>query len=85
MPVGGVRQSSQDMAQVSGRVDPATTAAFNDGVQDRAAISGFGFTDEQPVAFSDGGGADGIFHEVVVDLDAAVVEVYAEQLPFAQS
>jgi len=53
------------MAQVSGRVDPATTAAFNDGVQDRAAISGFGFTDEQPIAFPDGGGADGIFYAEV--------------------
>ena len=65
LPVGGMGQSSQYLPQVSSRVDPTTTAAFHDGVQDRAAITGFGFADKQPVALADGSGTDGIFYAEV--------------------
>jgi hypothetical protein len=32
------------------------TAGFNERKEDGAALSGFGFTDEQPVLFANGGG-----------------------------
>ena len=38
-------------------------------------MASIGGTDEEPVLFADGGGSDGISDEVVVDLDATVVEV----------
>jgi hypothetical protein len=75
LPIGGVRQLGEDVAQVSGGIKPAPTAAFDDGVENGATLAGVGLADEQPVLFSEGGGADGIFHQVLVDLDAAIAEV----------
>ena len=81
LPVGGVRQPGEDVAQIGLGVDAATAAAFDDGIKDSAALTGFGFADELPVLFSKGSWADRIFHEVLIDLDVAVIEVDAERGP----
>jgi hypothetical protein len=60
LPVGGMRQAGEDVVQVSVRIESATTARFDDSVQ------------------------DGVFDQVVVDLDASVFEVNAEQGPIVQ-
>lgn len=49
LAVGHVGQARQDFAQVSIRFDAPAPAAFNDGVEDGAAIPGVGLADEQPV------------------------------------
>ena len=58
--------------QVGQRVDAPTAAAFDDGVQDRSALSGFGAPEEHEVFLSDGCRADGVFDEVVVNLDPSI-------------
>ena len=73
MPVGHVRQTSEHIPEVSVRIDPAATAAFDDGVEDGAALAGIGFAEEEPVLFSDGSGPDRVFDQVVVDL--AIVRI----------
>ena len=69
------------MAQVSIRIETAASAAFDDGVEDGAAFSGLGFADEQPISFSEGSRPDRIFHIIVIDLDASVIEVNTQQRP----
>jgi hypothetical protein len=46
--------------------------------------AGIGIAHEQPVLFPKGGGPDGVFHEVVVDLHPAVAQINVEAWPFAQ-
>lgn len=84
LPVGGEGQPGQDMEQIGIRIESATTATFDDGVEDGATFPGLGFADEQPVLFAESGGADGIFDQVLVDFNAAIVEVNAEQRPQVQ-
>ncbi len=81
LPIGGVRQLGEDVEQVSEGIKPAPTVAFDDGVENGATLAGAGLADEQPVLFSESCGADGIFHQVLVDLDAAIAEVDAELRP----
>lgn len=84
LPVSHLREAGEHFAQVSVRVDASTPAAFDDSVKDRAALAGFGLADEEPVFLAHGGGADGVFNEVVVDLDTTVFEVDAERVPLAE-
>ena len=84
LPVGGVWQPREDVAQIGLGIDAATAAAFDDGIKDGAALTGLGFADEQPVLFSECGWPDGIFHEILIDLDAAIAEVNAEREPKVQ-
>lgn len=65
--------------EVVAGVDAQAPAVFQDGVEDGAALAGIGVAEEQPVLLSQGGGADGILDEVVVDLQPPVIAV-AEQL-----
>src|ERR1700728_2680856 len=81
LPVGGGGQSREDVTQVGEGIDSATAATFDDSVEDGAAFAGLGFADEQPVFLAEGGGTDGVFHQVLVNLDPPVVEVDAEQRP----
>ena len=54
------------------------------GVEDRAAFAGPGGADEEPVLLPDGRGANGVFDEVVVDLDAPVAPIDFQRGPLAQ-
>ena len=62
----------EHVAQVSERVEVAAAAVFDEGVDDGAALSGIGIADEEPIFLADGRGTDGIFHEVIVELHAAI-------------
>lgn len=50
-------------------------------VDDRGAVTGVTASDKEPVLLAQSAGTDGIFDEVVVDLDLAVVKVFAEGFP----
>ena len=53
-----MRQAGEDFPEVSIRFKPSPFAALDDGVDDRTALSRFGFANEQPVLFADGRGPD---------------------------
>ena len=82
--IGGVGQPGEHVAQVGERIDTAAATAFDDGVEDGAALASVGGTDEQPVLFAQGGGPDGVFDQVVVNLEATVVEINAQQGPLGE-
>jgi len=44
----------------------ASAAAFDDGINDSAALTRVSATDEEPVLFSKSGWADGVFHQIIV-------------------
>lgn len=44
-------------------------------------LSGFGFSDEQPVLLADDGGPDGVPDGFVVDLDSALLEIHVAHGP----
>ncbi len=52
--VGQCGQLGEDFAQVGLRVDASAAAGFDEREEDGAALSGFGFADEQPVFLADG-------------------------------
>ena len=81
--IGQMWEAGEDVAQVRVGIDVSAATAFDDGVEDRATLTGTGFADEEPVFLADSGGADGIFHEVIVDLDASVAQVNFERPPLA--
>jgi len=66
--VGHERQTREYILQVSVRVEAATSAAFAEGENDSAALSGLCLADKKRSFLADGGGADGTFIQVVVDL-----------------
>jgi hypothetical protein len=61
-----------------------SAAALDDGVEDRAAVTGLSIAQEQPVLLSDGGRPNGIFHEVVVDLNSALFEINTQERPVGE-
>ena len=79
--LGQCWQLGEDFAQVSLRVDATAATGFDDRKEDGAALSGFGFADEQPVFLADGSWPDGVFDGVVVDLDSAVFKIDGEHGP----
>ena len=84
LPVGHVGQASQYVAQIAVRVQIAATAAFNDGVEDGTAITDGGVADEEPVLLTQRRGPNGVFHQIVVEFNAAVVEPNFECAPLTQ-
>ena len=56
-------------------------ATLDNGVEDGAALAGIGIAQEQPVLLSDCSRPNGVFQEVVVDLDSAIFEIDTKQLP----
>jgi hypothetical protein len=57
LAVGHVGQACQHVAKIGKRVKTASAAVFNDGVDDRAALTGIRLADEEPVLFADGRGS----------------------------
>jgi hypothetical protein len=47
-------------------------------------LAGSGFSNEDPVFLAEGGGTDGVFDEVVVDLDAAVGQIHLQGWPLSK-
>lgn len=78
-------QSRQDVGEVFSNVNFETAAVFNDGVEDGAFASGLAVSYEQPVFLAKLGWTDGVFYEVVVDLNPTGGEVAFEILPLVES
>lgn len=74
LPVGHGGQSGEGVTKIGKGIEAAPPARFDDRVEDGTAFARFGVADEEPVLLPHGGGADGIFDEVVVDLQAAILE-----------
>ena len=74
-------QPGEDVCQVFFGVDPQAAAVLDYGVEDGAFVSGFFVADEHPIFGSELGGADGVFYEIVTDLDSPVAEVGLEVGP----
>lgn len=77
-------QPSQDVGEVFANVDFEATAVFYDGVEDGAFAAGLAVSYEQPVFLTELGRTDGVFYQVVVDLDPTVGEVAFEILPLVE-
>jgi len=56
----------EDVPEVFEGIDLSAAAGFDDRVDQGAAVAGIGIADEEPVLLADGGGANGVFNEVVV-------------------
>ena len=82
--IGQMWEAGEDVAQVRVRIDVSAATTFDDGEDDRAGLAGTRFADEEPVFLSDGGGSNGVFHEVIVYFDASVSQVNFERTPLAQ-
>jgi len=65
LTVGHVRQAREHFPQVGVGIKTATPTAFDDGVEDGAALAGPGVADEEPVFLADGGGANGVFYQLL--------------------
>jgi hypothetical protein len=78
------REPSQDIGQVFLRVDPATAATDDEGVDDSAAPTGVGVSNEEPAATTDGGNPNRVFHEIVVDFVAARLQITDERRVFIE-
>ena len=59
-------------------------AGDDERVEDGGAATGVGMPDKQPVLFSDRGGPDGVFDQIVVEHGLAVLEVAGERRPLRQ-
>ena len=77
--VGQVREAGEDIPEIGIGVQPPPAAALNDGVNDGAIFPGPGLADKEPVLLAQGGGPDGIFHQVVVDLHPAIGQINGER------
>ncbi len=84
LPVGHRGQAGEHVPEIGERVEDTPPATFDDGVDDRAAHAGLGLADEEPVLLADGGRADGVFDEIVVDLQAAIFEEEEQRGPLVQ-
>ena len=82
--VGRGGQALQHVFEITIRFDAMALAVFDQGVKDGAALAGFFGAEEQPVLFADGGGPDGVFHQVVVDLHFAMVQEPFQARPLVQ-
>ena len=63
--VGHARQTCQNLAQVSVGINASAAAAFDEGVENGPAFSGFGFADKEPVLLAQGRRADGVFDRIL--------------------
>ena len=77
-------QARQDIGEVFSNVDFETATVFYDGVKDGALATGFAVAYKQPVLLAELGRADGIFYEVVIDLNPPVGEIAFEILPLVE-
>jgi len=69
-----VHELAEDSLEVGEGVLAVTADLLDEGVDHRTAPAGFLVADEHPVLGAELGGSDGVFGELVVELDLAVVE-----------
>lgn len=79
--VGHGWEAFEDVGEVGLGVVTVAAGAFDEGVDDGAALAGGLAAHEEPVLFADGGGPDAVLDPVVVDLKTAVLDVDVEPFP----
>jgi transposase InsO family protein len=84
LAVGHIGQAHEHLTKIGKRIKTAPAAVLNDRINDGATLAGMGIANEKPVFLADGGGPDGIFHQVVVDLDSAIFQKDLQRRPLAQ-
>ena len=77
-------QAGEDVFEVVTRIDAEAVAVLDEGVEDGGFFASVFATNEEPVLGSELGGTDGVFDEVVVDLDAAVAQIGPEVGPLVE-
>ena len=75
---GVVHELFEDPLEVGERVRSVAAHLLDEGVNDRAAPAGVLTADEHPILVTELGGADGVFGEIIVELDLAVHEAWFE-------
>jgi hypothetical protein len=56
---------------------PQAAAVFNEGIKDGSTFTRIGLAHQEPVLPAQRRGTDGIFHEIVINLHLAVLQVNA--------
>lgn len=77
-------EAFENVGEITLGFDSVSLAGFEEGVDDRAFVSGTWIADEQPVFRSEFAGADTLFGQVVIDADLRMVEVDGELVPLGQ-
>ena len=75
------REPLKDVLEVSERIRSSLPDIFDQSVEDRASLPGVFAADEHPVLRSELGGADRVFHCVVVEGDRAVIQEDLQFIP----
>ena len=70
-------QPVDDIGQVGLGIESSAAGADHDGIEDGAVFAGIAGAEKERVLFAPGAGADFVFGEVVVDLDAAGAQIGA--------
>ena len=71
---GHVRQAGEHVAQVIKWIFAPPPTAFDDGVDNSAALTGVDLSNKQPVLFANGGRTNGVFDLVGVDFDSTIAQ-----------
>ena len=74
--IGHLGQTTQNIAKVSQRVQPTSSATFDHGVNDSTALTSLSVVDEQSVLFFERGWSDGVFYQMVVQFDLVILKIY---------
>ena len=77
-------QAGEHVAQVNRRIFAVALAGDDQRVNDRRALAGVGMADKQPVLFTNGRGADGAFHQVIVDAGLSVAHMSRQRVPLVE-
>lgn len=78
-------QARKNVGEVFTNINFQAAAVFHNGVEDGAFATGLAVSNEQPVFLAKLGRPDGVFNQVVVDLDPAVCQIPFEILPLIES
>jgi hypothetical protein len=81
VPVEGGGQSGQDVGEVGERIEAVGFGGFDEAGGDSAGLSALVASGEEPVFASDGDFAECALGGVVVDGEAAVIELAGEDRP----
>lgn len=84
--LGGLgRQAGEVVRHVGLGIDGFTVAVAHQRVEDGTALACLCIAYKEPVFLADGGGAERVFHRVVVDLHATVLRIHLQHGPGRQS
>lgn len=76
-----LRNGCKNIAQIVGGINFEFAAAFHEAVDYGAGLARVGAAEEKEILFANGGGPDGIFDQIVVDLHLAVFRIDGQFRP----